>query len=354
MEDVLLDEDFGLPDEDHLDMVLEGAQDTLLAVEGTESLALTDAQQYLYTCLGLHGQVDRNASVTGVEGFFSGVAGSLKKVWDYIVKMFKAITDFFFGGGKAEKQEKEAKETIKAVENALDKVGKGSSGEDNFEQVANEVLTALRAAEGEDKKEADQAVLRLEHIKDPAEKAREAEEIRIKLLPKINSRAKVAIKKLAEQGEAAAQAFSDKVSEDHSKTFEGTPFAKMYAQYHKSITDTNAKDRGFLTKTASLVHNLDDGKRALHTLNDILGGYIADRLIINQYKSGIESEIKQIEARMNDAGRTGKIPKELKQELRVCGEFLKVLNSTTGNLEAAYRRIIAMAKTIGTLFAIKV
>ena len=351
---IVVEEEYGLPDPGHLEMALQGLSDTLDQVEGNESYSLTGAQQYLYTCIGLNGGVSRQDAVVGAEGFFDAVGDGLTKVWEFIKRMFKAITDFFFGGGKAEKKEKAAEETVKKAEEALKDVGKVSGGNaESFDQLATRILAELKAIDGEGKKEAEEAILRLENLTEKEAKAKAAAEIQASLLPRINSRAKEHIKSLTTRGEQAAQAFANKIGEDHSAKFKGTPFAKVYDAYHAKISDSNAKDRGFLTKTAGLIHNLTDAQRALHVLGEILGGYVEDRKTVLQYKSTIEGEIKQIESRLNDAGRTKKVPKELKQDSRTCGEFLKLLNDTSTNLEAAYERIEQMAKAICRLFGIK-
>jgi hypothetical protein len=102
----------GLPDPDHLDTVMDGMLDTVAGNEG-----LTYAQHYLHSCLQTSGSI---SSRQGTEGFFESVGNGIKTAWEYVMKMFASIWNFFFGSSdsgesKGEtKAKKESDETIKA------------------------------------------------------------------------------------------------------------------------------------------------------------------------------------------------------------------------------------------------
>jgi len=104
---------------EHFEIVMDGVADV---VTGAESLtgSYTWAQNYLYGCLDAS-DVLRQRKIGGMENM---IADGLKAMWDYIVKMFKSIWDFFFGSGessasggtsKAEKKVKENKEKLESA-----------------------------------------------------------------------------------------------------------------------------------------------------------------------------------------------------------------------------------------------
>lgn len=107
-----IDPDYtGLPDPEHFDTVMDGVLDSVSGNEG-----LSYAQHYLFSCLQSSGGI---SSRTGTEGFFSSIGSGLKAAWDYIVKMFKSVWNFFFGSGEdsdKKKQESASAEVEKTTE----------------------------------------------------------------------------------------------------------------------------------------------------------------------------------------------------------------------------------------------
>lgn len=122
-----------IPEVSHVEAMVDGVLDSL---SGNESLDLTYAQRYVIGVLD-GAEITRSA-VTGTEGFFSEIGAGLKAAWDYIVKMFKNIWDFFFG--KKNKEDSEAaKEDVKSAEEAIKEVEAPQVTEENVKAVAAQV-----------------------------------------------------------------------------------------------------------------------------------------------------------------------------------------------------------------------
>jgi len=118
-----------LPEVSHVETMMDGILDSLT---GTESLDLSRAQ--LYVIGVLDGAEITRSSVTGTEGFFSEIGTGIANAWQYVMKMFKSIWDFFFG--KKNKEDSEAaKASVKSVEDAVKDVESPQVTEANVKQV---------------------------------------------------------------------------------------------------------------------------------------------------------------------------------------------------------------------------
>lgn len=127
-----------VPEPEHVELVMDGFLDT---VNGTEGLQPTHSQRYLQGALYAAGEIRSIGDVTGNEGFFSAIGDGAKKAWDYIVKMFKSIWDFFF---KKDLKEKETKvdEAIQKVEDSIKTVD--SSGRKVIKLKSGWTLTEVK------------------------------------------------------------------------------------------------------------------------------------------------------------------------------------------------------------------
>ena len=101
----------GIPDVDHVDMVMDGVIDM---VAGNEGYGLSHAQQYLAGALYASGSITFT-QYHGNEGIVDSVKAGFKKAWDYIVKMFKQIWGYFFKTG-AKKKAAEAQNSLRLLE----------------------------------------------------------------------------------------------------------------------------------------------------------------------------------------------------------------------------------------------
>lgn len=104
--------DDSIPESQHVEIMFDALNDT---VAGTEGMSMTQAQIYAAGVLGANGYR------TGNEGFFGSIASGAKAVWDYIVKMFKSVWEFFFkrdAAAEVKEAEKEVKENAEALAQA--------------------------------------------------------------------------------------------------------------------------------------------------------------------------------------------------------------------------------------------
>jgi len=122
-----------VPEVSHVEAVMDGMLDSL---SGNESLDLTQAQRYLAGVLESADMV--RWSVQGTEGFFSSIGDGLKAAWDYVMKMFKSVYDFFFG--KKNKEDSDAaKSSVKDASSAIKEVESPEVTEQNAQAVLKQV-----------------------------------------------------------------------------------------------------------------------------------------------------------------------------------------------------------------------
>ena len=105
-----------LHDRPHIEIMFDALEESVAGVEG-----ITQAQHYAYGVLSANSMITTQQRRDGNEGFFSAVGGGAKAIYDYVVKMFKSLWDFFFSrdagklADKAEGELKEAQADIAAV-----------------------------------------------------------------------------------------------------------------------------------------------------------------------------------------------------------------------------------------------
>ena len=112
--------DYGIPNEEHLDTMFKAITDTMDQVSGNEAMNLSNAQRYAFAVLSIE-DLTPMERVSGNEGFFDKLGSGLKKMWDYIVKMFKSIGNFFFGSSDDSSKKKlaAAKENVEENKKAM-------------------------------------------------------------------------------------------------------------------------------------------------------------------------------------------------------------------------------------------
>lgn len=89
------DEVSSIPDIPHVEIMFDALEDTMGGVTGAEGFGLTEAQRYAEGVLMASGAL-RASSIDGNESFFSKIGSGVKATYDYIVKMFKSVWEFFF------------------------------------------------------------------------------------------------------------------------------------------------------------------------------------------------------------------------------------------------------------------
>lgn len=106
------EEEFDLPEPEHVAAVGDGIADT---VGGTEGMALTHAQHYLQGVMFANGMV-ASTQYHGNEGVIDSIKAGLKKAWDYLVEMVKKVFGFLFGSKKKEEKIKEIEKGFKELD----------------------------------------------------------------------------------------------------------------------------------------------------------------------------------------------------------------------------------------------
>lgn len=185
---------FDLPDESHVEQIIEGIADTLASVSGTESL--TNAQVYLSSVLVANGHIRRNQA--GVEGFFSAIGEGAKKAIDYLKKLAQSIWDFFFKRD-APKLAKAAKDEVKKVEDTIKKIESGGGTPEETTLMLKDMrATVLQLThEPDTNKAALEQILKEmdEALKKGQTEQKAALRIGVDKLPALNSKARKKIQK---------------------------------------------------------------------------------------------------------------------------------------------------------------
>lgn len=131
-----------IPDIPHVEIMFDAMDDTIGGVTGAEGFGLTEAQRYAEGVLMASGTL-RASSIDGNESFFSAVGGGLKATYDYIVKMFKSVWEFFFKrdvGKEVDAAVAEVKEL--AAEVAAVGTGNDKQIEDQFDKMRKASIAA--------------------------------------------------------------------------------------------------------------------------------------------------------------------------------------------------------------------
>jgi hypothetical protein len=183
-----------IPAPEHIETILDGVSDSLDQVAGTESL--TNAQVYLGSVLAANGYIRKNQ--VGQEGFLAKAGEGFKAAVAYVKKMFTNLWDFFFKRD-APKLVAEAKEEVKAAEDALKVIESGGSNE----KETTEALTNMRKVILALSHEPDTNKSALDQILKEADEAMKGDQAKKKAavlmigreLPKLNKRSTTAMKK---------------------------------------------------------------------------------------------------------------------------------------------------------------
>lgn len=198
MDEILSEEELAMevaiPEPEHIEAILDGANDSLVQVAGTESL--TNAQVYLGSVLAANGYIRRNQ--VGQEGFMSKAGDGFKAAVAYIKKIFTNIWDFFFKRD-APKLVAEAKAEVKAAEDAIKVVESGGSDEKETTLALNnmrKVALALSHEPDTNKSALDQILKEADEAMKGDQAKKKAAVLSIgRELPKLNKRSATAFKK---------------------------------------------------------------------------------------------------------------------------------------------------------------
>lgn len=173
MYDVNSDTTMDVPDEVHFQKMMIGLHDS---ITGNEGLGLTKAQVYVQGALYASGETRslQLADVAGNEGLLSGISNAVKKTWDYIVKMLKAIWDWLTGKD-VKAQETEVKDKVKTAEESIKQVEAPKVTTANVTAVVKKIDTKVnKLPEGPEKKKLEAQVVALKEGEATSAKASEA------------------------------------------------------------------------------------------------------------------------------------------------------------------------------------
>lgn len=363
MEDVLLEEDFGVAEPEHVEMMMDALADTMeQQVAGNESYSLTSAQQYALSVLQSSGAVSRIAQVTGNEGFFSSIGDGVKKLWEYIQKIFKGIYDWFFG--KKEKGPSLLEETeaqIEACNNSLKawaandaklKMSIAPQMINTIEELDKFMLGDDHSVKGEAKalKEEIQAAKSLPEDQQVAVTKKVMEK-----MVKLNRRTQRAIREVCEEALEKYKRYYTIAEEDHSAQFADTVFKDTYTQYLAWVKEGKQKPLDAYIMIPTSLDGFSHAMRAQESLLKAIKSLEEEKTLISRnFKSDVVSRMKKTEEMLtsktlNDDGR-----KQLNKTLSACKLFMSLTTQAIKQIEETCRTIQRINKMIMRLFGLPV
>lgn len=309
MDEILSEEELEMeapiPEPEHIEAILDGVNDSIGQVAGTESL--TNAQLYLGSVLATNGYIRRNQ--VGQEGFMSKVGDGFKAAVAYIKKVFTNIWDFFFKRD-APKLTAEAKEELKTAEEIVKTIESGGSDEKETTLALNNMRKVALALSHEP--DANKAAL--DQILKEADEALKGDQAKKKAavlsigreLPKLNKRSSAAIKKriddvirtmtnfeksmetVIEKGNASSASPEEKKLGSDLKGAKGE-LVDVLAKFKKASSD-------------STVANLKD---CYTHVSQTIGSTEAAYKQLEGGRSVIQAEISKLESGKDDEAKAG-------------------------------------------------
>lgn len=322
---------------EHFDQVLQGTLDTLVGNEANP-LSFTSAQRYLYSCLESSDSLSRQARVGGMEGVFGAIGDGLKAAWEYVMKLFKTVWNYFFGSGEAtvEAKVEKAEKKIEKNKEALEAVAKTGKSEKQVEGIrkkvkakANKIVNDPKASSS-DKAVAKDIVKKIDegNVKSTSQKEMDIGEM-TKKLAKIDKAARENIIKQTGSAEALRKKYHEYVTKDRSAEITDGSFKSMYKVFRETLSQGT-----FNTTVPELVK--------VDSITDVLSASITqDKLkkavedhgkfakFITSEKAEFQSEIKAIETEISKSDK-GKDKKALEKRLKSANAALSIVNATAG------------------------
>jgi predicted transcriptional regulator len=342
------DEYTDLPEPEHVSTMMDGIIDTIAGNEG-----LSYAQHYMHSVLQTSGGISNR---TGTEGFFSAIGDGLKSAWDYIVKMFKSIWNFFFGSSD-DTDEKKTKEVEEQVEKDAEKINAVLKDPKSPEKTA----AAIKGLKGKVKKIIDDP-------KTPASEKKEATVVEEKLnqyaeekdwCPEIKAIAEkvmnfskldrsaldVAIKNFMTHGQALFI----------SAQTAGTAIVKSseaQALHERMLTEFKTAGghlNEVVKKIKAGVHSLFEASELQKILTDCLKAKGVMSGIVKKHKTDIQREVNKLGEEVKKAGNedNGK----LHDDLAGCKDLLTMITHIAKTQALVNNSIKAISKANAALIA---
>jgi hypothetical protein len=355
---------YALHDVPHVEIMFDALNDTAeqvvspdlnAAVHGTESLRLTPAMHYAQGVL-LSAGIVNYSQVTGNEGIFSAIGDAFKATYDYIVKTFKAIWDFFFNRDS----KKEAADAQKAVDENNAELSAAANGSQT-EEAANAQISAMASVangEGGDKAIHDTLV---EAKKGDLKEKRKAIHEALKAMPKMNRQAKLkfeqsvqtavkvkqAFMKMFDGDVKAVPAFEHLASKDHpvltvmTDIFaEGSRFGIKDASFAKTQLE-NASSISSIDKAIALGRACSENIKLVKSFSDTMNGF----------KGKIETVLKQTEERMKKA-KDGKDKEALSKDITALRGLVVFGTRLSKLIESNYHKVKQVSEDVNKMFCL--
>jgi hypothetical protein len=349
---------FGLPDSPHMEIMFDSLTDTVdqMDIAGTESLTLTPAQHYAQGVLSAAGIVSA-AQVTGNEGIFSAIGDGFKAVYDYIVKTFKSIWDFFFNRDSA----KEAEVAKTAVDENTKELQAAEAGTQTEEE-ANKQIAAMATvanAEGGDKALAEDLA---EAKKGDLKEKRKAIHEALKTLPKLKGAAKHNLEKTIESAVKVKMAFTTKGLGGGDSKAEGdaadhlmgsNKTANDLVDLTAEITKFTIKDAHFITalKGATSINSIDKAIAFSKACSANIQMVKEFSDVVKGKKSKIEALLHAAEAKMKSA-KDGKDKDALSKDIAALRLIVVMGTRLAKLIEQNYIKVKAASEAMNKVFCI--
>jgi hypothetical protein len=287
--------DDSIPDSPHVEIMFDALNDT---VSGTEGMVLTPTQIYAAGVLGA------NNYRAGNEGFFGSIASGAKAVWDYIVKMFKSVWEFFFNRDAAA-EVKEAKQEVQANAEALVSAGASVNAEGADKAIAKAKTMAHAIENGEHNVDPQKTRDWLASLVEgePAERKAAAEKVVKEIYSKIGT--------YNEKGGRKVKAAAEKV-----------------VRLNSSFLTWFEKEGN---KRSSLGVNHNDESAAAKTLAESFFSVI--KKFVEHHKTSASTSALSGEIKTLDDGKH--IQTEITASIEALGQLIRECNAYTGKIKGA-------------------
>jgi hypothetical protein len=347
---------FEVPDVPEVNVMLDALDDSvdqMDAVAGGESISLTASQRYLEGVLYANGVIPLNA-LQGNESIFGTIGGGIQAAWDWIVKMFKSVWNFFFGRDNAEEAETTKKEVDENNKEAQAAENGTQSDEDAKKQAGK--MAAIASENG------DEATAKaLKEAKSPKE-ARAAIKAALAKIAKMNKKGRQKVEQSIKNAVAAKRGFQKIVNDDKNEKYHSAtntvasadhPVAHLNIELEAEIDKILVKDNTFIPLLEKAL-SLDTVPKVVAFGKTIQANVDAMKALgeaFNQRKGKMQTILTQTEARMKKA-KEGKDKAELKKEVAVLRVIVNQAVKVAKLIEVSNHRLRTVHGDLIALFGL--
>lgn len=303
----------GVPDSDHVELVIQGFLDT---VNGHESYGLSAAQEYLQATLVSAGML-RPAEVAGNEGFVSSIGNGIAKAWEYIKNFFKGIYNAIFKKKVKDTQE-EVKAEIKKTETVIQKAEQTPADKEANERIMKAVWKRIDEVKAKDAK----AKLEAEMEKLKTQPAAQQPAAVKKVVSEVFEATVQDNEQLARHAESlkAAVAELNKIKEEIGATDDPSDLAGSIQTYLNGLTGLPSVDS---------ITNLASAKAFLQKLGRCQEAMNNSWMSIFNTQQAVMNKIDHVDQQINHWSEGDPKNKELNDKMKELKELLKIVNHTT-------------------------